>query len=235
MATQTINGTLNVTVRVNAPVVGTTGGDLVLQPAGPNVALAAGKVLKADQFTSASAATDLSLTATGAGVAVAAGKALKADQLTTTSAATDLTLNATGANINCSGKNLVNVGGLTTPNLQAVAAGPLATGDATPTALLTLAIPANTSYMVESSVSAVSPTGGPAVNAAGFVDVMRVTNRGGVLTVYAVSSTVTADAGLSAASVAYAASGANLVGTVTGVAGLGVRWAALASYVGAAA
>ncbi len=201
--TTNFTGTVNASVRLNAPTVGTLAGDLALAPAGANVA-------------------------------VAAGKTLTADAVTTSSAATDLTLNATGPNINCSGKTLTNVGGLVTPVLQAVTAGPAATANATPLALLTLPIPTNTCYLVEISVAAASPTGAATADSGAWFDRVRVTNRAGVATLVSMQSSSSADAGLAAATVVHSAAGANLVTTVTGLAGLGVRWSARASYVAAA-
>ena len=144
------------------------------------------------------------------------------------------TINATGANINCSNKTLINVGGIVSPAIQAVAAGPAASADATPVALLTLPVPANTCYLVTSEVVAVSPTGATTVDAAAWRDLIRVTNRAGVLTLTPMTNSATQDAGLTAATVVYSASSANLVATVTGVAGLGIRWAARASFVSVA-
>jgi hypothetical protein len=243
--TESINGTLNVAVKTNCPLLGTLSGDLSITPAGTNVIVTAGKIFKTDTINTTSGG-NLSIATSGSGnillspagqVQVAAGATLTVDIISTTSAATNLSLNPTGASINCNNKTLINVAGISGGGLNFLS-GTVATANATPATIVAFPTVSNTGYIlyIETSIITAATVGGNATAGASFTDTVRVYNSNGTVTLPGsdssgrTTSTSNIDAALSGITVTYVISGTTINVTATGLGATNIGWSSTVWY-----
>lgn len=237
--TESINGTLNVAVKVNSPLLSTLSGDLSITPAGTNAIITAGKVFKTDTINTTSGG-NLTIATSGAGnillnpagqVQVSSGSTLTVDSITTTTAATNLSISATGSSINFNNKNLINVAGISGTGLNYLS-GTTATTNATATTIVTFTTASNTNYnlYIETSVVSAGSVGGAATSGATFWDSVRVYNTAGTTTLPGAdasgrtASTSNIDAALAGITVSYVVSGTSVNVTATGLASTNIGW-----------
>jgi hypothetical protein len=142
----------------------------------------------------------------------------------TTPGGQNLILNPSGPSIDCTGHTLVNVAGIVTnPNYYTVI-GQITTINATPTAAVTLSTITNAAYTIECAITFTNQN--DLVSCGSFVVMSRAKNIGGVVTVVTpyVDLIANNDLTLAGTTVAFAASGTNIVVNVTGLVATTINW-----------
>jgi hypothetical protein len=136
----------------------------------------------------------------------------------------DLVINSSSSNVNFSGKNLINVGSISSnPNwFDSAPMTQVVTTDATPTTLLSIPTATGAAYTLQAEVTAANSTSG---TCGSFFASSRAWNVGGTLQISSQYNTITSlDASLASASIAYGTSGTNITLVVTGVVSNTVKW-----------
>lgn len=170
------------------------------------------------------AANSFSLVSNATTIATVTPSAFSLSAPLTTSAG-DLFLNPAGANVDFGGKNIVNVGSIST-NPRAydvIADGVLTTIDATPLAVLTIPTISNAVYNAKTTVSTLIPATG---DAATFTVEVRFKNIAGVLTITVIDTKFSRDPVLQAgnATIAHVVNATNVDVMCTGIAATNIIW-----------
>ena len=152
------------------------------------------------------------------------GSTLNIGTVVTTPPGENLVLNPSGPSVDFSGKNIVNVGSVTTdPNYETIVAPAVESTNPVPIIGATLPTTADVAYTIRAEVAMVNVTDNTSTGS--FVAMTRGKNIGGTVTVVQpyVSITASKDIPVQPAQISFGVSGTEIVLNITGTSDL-LRW-----------